>query len=247
MATRDALGWTQPDYQALSALSQRLNVPPEWVAGVMYSESGMRPNKKNGLGYQGLIQFGRDVLKEMFHLTDAQVDNFAKLTVSQQLPYVEKYFNYWKPESGYPSRMVLYQATFVPGTIKTKGTQNSTVLARKPNVPCPLASRGDIFCANAALSTDGKVITVGDLDKRIDERIKEVGTLWPVALDGIASVAPPVAVNIPLPAGVEPISYFKPQSPTAIPGSSWTTILIGGSILAFAGYQLYTSSKRSFA
>ena len=87
-------------------------------------------------------------------------DEFTKLTAEQQLPYVERYY---RPYIGrLTSSGRLYQATFMPATLKN--SDESTVLAGA-NGP-----RYQAYAQNKGLdiNKDG-VITVSDLTARINK------------------------------------------------------------------------------
>lgn len=81
------MSFSQADRDALSGLAGRLKVPLGSLGGLMEMESGLDPNIWGGAGgqYRGLIQFGPDARKEV-GLPD------RKMTVAEQVPFVEKYF-----------------------------------------------------------------------------------------------------------------------------------------------------------
>ena len=76
------------DATAIRATAQRLGVDPYTLGGLFEMESSHRPNVWGGAGgkYRGLIQFGPGARSEV-GLPDRD------MTISEQLPYVEAYFN----------------------------------------------------------------------------------------------------------------------------------------------------------
>jgi hypothetical protein len=76
------------DAQAIAGLAGRLGVDPASLGGLMKLESGINPNIWGGAGgaHKGLIQFGPEARKEV-GLPDRD------MTIAEQIPYVEKYFN----------------------------------------------------------------------------------------------------------------------------------------------------------
>jgi hypothetical protein len=78
---------TQDDIAAIRGLASRLQVDPASLGGLMELESNINPNIWGGAGgkYRGLIQFGPGARKEV-GLPD------RSMTVAEQIPYVERYF-----------------------------------------------------------------------------------------------------------------------------------------------------------
>ena len=76
------------DALAIKSTAGRLGVDPYSLGGLFEMESGHRPNVWGGDGgnYKGLIQFGPGARSEV-GLPDRD------MSISEQLPYVEKYFN----------------------------------------------------------------------------------------------------------------------------------------------------------
>jgi hypothetical protein len=249
MSTKDKLGWTAKDYDALLAMAGRLDIPSEWLVAVMYSESQMNPKAKNSLGYRGLIQLGSSELHGM-GLKQAQIDDFTNWTPARQIPYAERYFKYWAPkEGGWVSRAQLYQATFLPSTVARLGSAPGVVLARKPKTGCP--EKGNVFCSNAPFSRDGKTITVGDLEAKIEERTKSPWSKFDTALEGVQQAqlritaanevpqAPTAAITHP--ASVVPIAFYVPPEQKAFP---FAPLLFAGLALSLGGYYLLRQQPR---
>lgn len=74
----------------LSEVATRLGIPAMWLADIMAFETGgtFSPSVHNGIGYYGLIQFGEAAAKDL----GTSLPALTKMTRTQQLDYVEKYF-----------------------------------------------------------------------------------------------------------------------------------------------------------
>jgi hypothetical protein len=153
-------------FRELKAVCQRLQCDPEDLLSVMVSESDVDPAAQNPHGKAtGLIQFMPKTLLGLGWTSGP--DEFHKLTAEQQLPYVERYY---RPHIGrLTSSGRLYQATFMPATLKN--SDESTVLAGA-NGP-----RSKAYAQNKGLdiNKDG-FITVSDLTARTN-KVKE-RTRW---------------------------------------------------------------------
>jgi hypothetical protein len=151
-------GLTDAFFQELKAISARLGSDPGDLLAVMVSESNVDPKAQNPHGKAtGLIQFMPQTLKGLGWT--AGPDEFRTLSAEQQLPYVEKYY---RPHRGkLTSAGRLYQATFLPATLKN--STESTVIA------APGGPNAKAYAANKGLDTnkDG-VITVSDLTERLN-------------------------------------------------------------------------------
>jgi hypothetical protein len=165
MAARDILGWTAEDYQALVAMADRQGAPAEWFMAVMASESDMRPWAANAEGCVGLIQF-----------CSPPVANMASLSPAQQMPYIERYYAPKRPSGGWESRAQIYQANYLPATIRSKGSDPDTVIA----------VRGDgLYQGTIFDHTNKGFTTVNDLEIRLQDKTQ--GREWQAALAGIAA------------------------------------------------------------
>ena len=164
-------------FRELKAICQRLQCDPEDLLAVMLSESDVNPAAQNPRGKAtGLIQFMPKTLRGLGWTTGP--DEFRKLTAEQQLPFVERYY---RPHTGrLTSSGRLYQATFMPATLKD--SDESTVLAGA-NGP-----RYKAYAENKGLDVnkDG-LITVSDLTARIN-KVKGRAS-WKDLADRLARVA----------------------------------------------------------
>ncbi len=75
----------------VEGMAKRIGTKPEYIMGVMSFETGgtFDPAKKNGIGATGLIQF----LPSTANGLGTTTDKLAKMTSTEQLKYVEKYFD----------------------------------------------------------------------------------------------------------------------------------------------------------
>ncbi|SFD67609.1 hypothetical protein [Spirosoma endophyticum] len=161
----------------IKAIASRLGVDPNWLMIVFRFESAntFLPSVRNkNSGAVGLIQFTTVAIKGW----NVTLDQLAKMTVDQQLDYVEKYL------SPYKGKMVdlynLYLAVFAPAYIG------------RPNSQKVYASPSNAYTSNKSLDTNNDgIITVGE--------IKEVITRYiPTGYSSGVSTLTEVAQPLPL-------------------------------------------------
>lgn len=159
---------------------RQIGCKPLHLLGVMMNESGVNPAAHNPHGNaSGLIQFMPDTLRALGWKAGDQA--FRNLSASAQLPYVVAFYRPWAKdaaegaEDGEPawnSPARLYQATFLPGTLKT---------ARKPEdvIAAHGGRLGWAFDANAGFDQngDGK-ITVGELSTAVMNAVNRNRARW---------------------------------------------------------------------
>lgn len=106
------------DAQAIASTAQRLQVDPRTLGALMEMESGLDPNIWGGAGkqYRGLIQFGPGARKEV-GLPD------GPMSISEQMPYVERYFQQRGFTPGKHGATELYRTVLV-GNPKQSGTDS---------------------------------------------------------------------------------------------------------------------------
>jgi hypothetical protein len=106
------------DAKAIAGTAQRLGVDPRTLGGLMELESGVDPNIWGGAGgkYRGLIQFGPGARQEV-GLPD------GPMTIAQQMPYVEKYFQQRGFQPGKHGPTELYRTVLV-GNPSQSGTDS---------------------------------------------------------------------------------------------------------------------------
>jgi hypothetical protein len=158
--------WTQAEVLALRDMSARLGVDPRNLVKLMCHESGCSPSAHNPGGAVGLIQFEPDTLRD--EGWTAGTDAFAKLSVLQQLPYVERYF---KARQGAILAAggglgPLYVATFLPALIHGSGDMTHVLCATHGPLAWAYAANRDFDPlekqANGLVERKG-YITVGDM------------------------------------------------------------------------------------
>ena len=112
---------SRDDALAIVETSQRLGVDPGSFAGLMQLESGIDPNIWGGDGgnYRGLIQFGPGARKEV-GLPD------GPMTIRQQLPYVEKYYQQRGFKPGEHDETALYRTVLVGNPYDSGTDSNGT-------------------------------------------------------------------------------------------------------------------------
>lgn len=227
----DSNGWTTNDYTALVQMAQDQGAPADWFAAVMMAESSMNPSAKNPAGYRGLIQFSKDNLRSL-GLSNAEIENFTKRTPAQQMPFVARYFLPKRPPGGWINRSQLYQATYLPATIRSKGSAPGAVLAR----------RGDgtgFYEGNTIFDFDKKgFITVGDLEHRLQNVTSNRSVKWADALNGIQAVSGQPTDDH--------FVVFNPET-AAVPRISRGTVMatiLGGLVLGASGYYIYKMQQQ---
>ena len=99
---------SRDDALAIVQTSRNLGVDPGSFAGLLQLESGIDPNIWGGAGgnYRGLIQFGPGARQEV-GLPD------GPMTIQQQLPYVEKYYQQRGFKPGEHDETALYRTVLV--------------------------------------------------------------------------------------------------------------------------------------
>jgi len=117
------------DAAAIASTAQRLGVDPKTLGALFELESGTDPNIWGGAGgqYRGLIQFGPGARKEVGLPS-------GPMTISEQLPYVEKYFQQRGFQPGKHGPTELYRTVLVgnPGQSGTDsfGTNSDSAAQR---------------------------------------------------------------------------------------------------------------------
>ncbi len=136
-------------------IADKLEVPPEWLMAVMYSESSFDASVSNrkGSGAVGLIQFTATTAKEL----NTTIEKMRNLNHVEQLDYVYKYLNTVKKRYGsFGSLTDLYLGILYP---KALDQDYCYTLYAKPSLT---------YSRNAGLDEDkdGRV-TVSDIDRRM--------------------------------------------------------------------------------
>ncbi|MEO0896883.1 MAG: transglycosylase SLT domain-containing protein [Bacteroidota bacterium] len=143
------------------SVARGLEIPPEWLMAVMYTESRFNPSVRNfkGSGATGLIQFMGPTLRDLnrrlgtrYYLSDLQ-----RMTASEQMLLVMEYLNMMRERHGeFNSLTDLYLAILYPRAI---GKHYSYTLFSHPSKR---------YRQNSGLDENkDRKITVGDIDQRM--------------------------------------------------------------------------------
>ncbi|MEL6591464.1 MAG: transglycosylase SLT domain-containing protein [Bacteroidota bacterium] len=142
-------------------IANELQVPPEWLMAVMYSESRFNPGVSNarGSGAVGLIQFMVPTVKELNVRmgTKYYMKDILAMTATEQMELVAEYFQTNKERYGaFQSLTDFYLAVLYP---KARKQDYCYTLYSKP---------AQAYLMNSGLdeNKDGRV-TVSDIDKRM--------------------------------------------------------------------------------
>lgn len=182
-------------FAAMHAVAATLRTQPEYLLGVMASESGIRASAHNPNGHaSGLIQFMPDTLRRLGWTAGHEA--FRQLTAEEQMPWVERYLLPFMRQ-GLNSTARLYQATFLPATLG-RGSEPDTVLVD--------VNRNDnafAYAPNRGLDRrgDGRIV-VSDLTAFVNRarrtaRYQEAAERLTAGLVG--PVTPPAPVPTPVP------------------------------------------------
>lgn len=150
-------------------ISQKLDIDPNWLMAVMWSESGLNPQARNTKypvngGYAtGLIQFIPSTAQHLGTTTEA----LYNMSNVEQLDWVYKYFRPYRDKI--ESFIDLYMVTFFPAAV---GKKEDHILQTKNISALAISRANPIF----DLNKDGKV-TVGEVSeaflKRLPAEIRE--------------------------------------------------------------------------
>jgi hypothetical protein len=110
--------WSMSDVKKLESIARKYGFPPEWLANLIYFETGgtFNPSIKNSIGATGLIQFIPSTARDLGTTTS----KLAKMSVSQQLDYVDKYIRNFFYNFGSISNKVFDKTT---GKVKKNFTE----------------------------------------------------------------------------------------------------------------------------
>lgn len=166
----------------------RIGCKPIDLLGVMMSESGVAPAARNpNGGAVGLIQFMPATLLGLGWKRGPQA--FACLSASDQLPWVAAYFTPWKKDGApFDSAARVYQAVFLPGTLK-RAKELDDVLAAKRGTLGWAYEANAVFDANG----DGR-ITLGELGEAVRRNAK--GPRWRELLERLGLAGAPELVDV---------------------------------------------------
>ena len=149
--------WSEEEIAQFRSMAARLELDPRNLLGPIASESNCSPAAHNPGGAVGLIQFEPSTLRDLGW--NAGTDAFAQLTVSEQLPYVERYFQarIGALRAAHGTMGAIYTAMFLPALISHAVDQTYVLCGQHG----PLAWA---YAANKSFDVDRKgLVTVGDL------------------------------------------------------------------------------------
>jgi hypothetical protein len=181
------------DAQAIAGLAGRLGVDPASLGGLMELESGINPNIWGGDGgnFKGLIQFGSAQRKEV-GLPDRD------MTIAEQIPYVEKYFNQRGFIPGKHGVTEMYRTVLVgnPGRSGTDSNQTNSDTAAERMKP-----GGDLY--------ERAKVKLGGVDGGGGGRSSGIGGGSPSSRYGpfVPPSVDPVAVDF----GETPVIHLDPE------------------------------------
>jgi hypothetical protein len=135
-------------------ISQRLGIDPDWLMGVMWQESRLRPGAKNSIsGATGLIQFMPNTALSL----GTTIQALAAMDAVTQLDYV---YQYYAPYAGkIHSFADTYFVTFFPVAI---GKPDDWVLQSEKLSAEKIATQNNIYDVNR----DGK-LTVAEVKSKL--------------------------------------------------------------------------------
>jgi len=149
MASKKIGTLSPQDKAAFLQTSKNLGLNPYELGGLIQLESGFRPNIWGGSGgnYRGLIQFGPGARQEVGLPS-------KDMTIAEQLPYVEKYFQSrgYKPGMGIEKAYATVLVGNPGGSLSAKDSFGTSVGSAAPR----MQAGGDLYKAAQA--------TLGDID-----------------------------------------------------------------------------------
>ncbi|MBW2470614.1 MAG: hypothetical protein JRE18_00910 [Deltaproteobacteria bacterium] len=149
MASKKIGTLSPQDKAAFLQTSRNLGLNPYEFGGLIQLESGFRPNIWGGSGgnYRGLIQVGPGPRQEVGLPS-------KDMTIAEQLPYVEKYFQQrgYKPGMGIEKAYATVLVGNPGGSLDAKDSNQTTVRSAVPR----MKAGGDLYKAAQA--------TLGDID-----------------------------------------------------------------------------------
>ena len=99
----------------LSKICKKYGISEKDLIGLMFSESGLKPQARNSnSGATGLIQFMPETAEKQLHTTTSALYDMSAV---QQLDYVDKYFSSWLKEGGNYDAGELYTAVYMPSRV----------------------------------------------------------------------------------------------------------------------------------
>jgi len=162
------IGDDKPFLDEVQRVSEKYEINPADLVGLMASESSLDPKADNGT-HVGLIQFSADRAKEL----GTTQEELVKMSRAQQMKFVEKYFDIVNLPKG-ASKGELYTSVFMPqytdrGTDFELSTKFDKFSDGEPGNP-------SVYAANQGLDADEDgFITIEEMGSRITSKQDEFG------------------------------------------------------------------------
>ena len=162
------IGDDKPFLDEVQRVSEKYEINPADLVGLMASESSLNPAADNGT-HVGLIQFSADRAEEL----GTTQEELVKMSRVQQMKFVEKYFDIVKLPKG-ASKGELYTSVFMPeytdkGTDFELSTKFDKFSDGEPGNP-------SVYAANEGLDADKDgFITIEEMGSRITSKQDEFG------------------------------------------------------------------------
>lgn len=138
------------DRAAFLQTAKNLGLHPYEFGGLVQMESGFRPNVWGGTGgnYRGLIQFGPGARQEVGLPS-------KDMTIAEQLPYVEKYFQQrgYKPGMGIEKAYATVLVGNPGGNLDAKDSFGTSVSSAAPR----MKSGGDLYEVAQSVLGDAEI------------------------------------------------------------------------------------------
>ena len=162
------IGDDKPFLDEVQRVSEKYEINPADLVGLMASESSLDPAADNGT-HVGLIQFSADRAEEL----GTTQEELVKMSRAQQMKFVEKYFDIVNLPKG-ASKGELYTSVFMPeytdrGTDFELSTKFDEFSDGEPGNP-------SVYAANQGLDADEDgFITIEEMGSRITSKQDEFG------------------------------------------------------------------------
>lgn len=176
-------------FERLNEMCARLNVDPYAMILVLYRESSLAPwafNEDPGTLARGLNQITEKNLRS-WGWSDEKIALYGKLSASEQLPSVEKFFGgvlkQFRTPSFRSTPAELYLANFMPARLKPAADVGDSyvlgVQAPQGKDPKAYTYEEKVYASNAGLDAnhDGK-ITAGDLNAEMLKLVRNPRVAW---------------------------------------------------------------------
>ncbi len=171
-ASKDLIGGNKEFLDGIQGIADKHNIKASELLGLIASESGFKTDALNeSTGAGGLIQFKPEVAEEF----GTTVDDIRKMSLSEQLPLIDKYLSKNLPENATTSQ--LYGSVFMPSyadkdpDFQLLGSGDKFDDGEKIT-----SSIRDRYERNSGLDLDGDgFITVGELGSRIENKMSDFG------------------------------------------------------------------------